>query len=74
MASKEYLKKYLSTGTDDSKKKKKRKIKKHNNVIIHDDDLDWRTMIPKGDISDEEEDPGQGHAQWQFIHGSIIYL
>lgn len=59
MASKEYLKKYLSTGTEDSKKKKKRKIKNHNNVIIHDDDVDWRTIAAKGEKSDEDEDPGK---------------
>ncbi len=59
----EYLKKYLSSDTRGSvpgKKKKRRKIiKKHSaNVIIHDDDVDWKTIVPKTESTDDE-DPGQ---------------
>ena len=64
MASKaEYLKRYLSGSavagdTATAKKKKKRRIKKHTNVIIHDDDVDWRTIVPKDEESNGEDDPG----------------
>ena len=62
MASKaEYLKKYLSGESDygiSEKKRRRRKVKKHSNVVIHDDDVDWRTIVPKIEADEEEEDPG----------------
>ena len=32
---------------------------KHSNVIIHDDDVDWRTLVPKPEDEIEEDDPGK---------------
>ena len=56
----EYLKKYLSNDNEKKKeKKKKRKTMKHSNVIIHDDDVDWRTLVPKPEDEIEEDDPGK---------------
>ena len=58
MASKaEYLKKYLSGDSSLKKKKKRRKIKQKN-IVIHDEDVDWKTIVPKTENSDEEDDPG----------------
>ncbi len=62
MASKaEYLKKYLSGESSLKKKKKRRKIKQKN-IVIHDEDVDWKTIVPKTENSDEEDDPGSRDA------------
>ena len=60
MASKaEYLKKYLS-GESDKKKKKRRKMKKESNVVIHDDDVDWKSLVPEDQAEVyEDDDPGK---------------
>ena len=55
----DYLKKYLSSGdTVESKKesKRRRKIKKRANLAIHDDDVDWRSLVPQDQPESEEED------------------
>ena len=59
MASKaDYLKKYLSGG-DENKKKKRRKVKKESNIAIHDDDVNWKSLVPEeqADVY-EDDDPG----------------
>ena len=71
MASKsEYLKKYLSSNTGDNesgkKKKKRRKITKQStNIIIHDDDVDWKTITPKTESTDDE-DPGKQNLRFVY--------
>ena len=55
----DYLKKYLSSGdTVEPKKesKRRRKIKKRANLAIHDDDVDWRSLVPQDQPESEEED------------------
>ncbi len=49
----DYLKKYQ---TDSKKEKKRKKVKKRANLAIHDDDVDWRSLIPKDQPETEEED------------------
>ncbi|KAG8225397.1 hypothetical protein J437_LFUL004597, partial [Ladona fulva] len=46
---KEYLKKYLSLGSDEKKKKKRKKAIKSNRVQIVDDDIDLKNMKPLDD-------------------------
>ncbi|XP_071449822.1 BUD13 homolog [Hetaerina americana] len=46
---KEYLKKYLSRGSDSKKKKKRKKVSQPERVQIVDDDIDLKTMQPLDD-------------------------
>ena len=57
MASKaEYLKKYVSSEADDKGgKKKKIRLKKRANLAILDDDVDWRSTMPKDDRFDGDD-------------------
>ena len=57
MASKaEYLKKYMSSETgDNGGKKKKIRLKKRANLAILDDNVDWKSTIPKDDRLDGDD-------------------
>ena len=69
----EYLKRYLE-GTGE--KKKKKRVKKRINLAVHDDDVDWRTLIPvsvkEGDRSDSSEnDPDEAPLIAEFKDESV---
>ena len=68
----EYLKRYLE-GTGE--KKKKKRVKKRINLAVHDDDVDWRTLMPvsvEGDQSDSDEnDPDDAPLIAEFKDESV---
>lgn len=68
----EYLKKYLE-GT--GKNKKKKRVKKRINLAVHDDDVDWRTLIPvskEADQSDSDENnPDEAPLVAEFKDDSV---
>ncbi len=49
----DYLKKYQNGS---KKEKKRKKVKKRANLAIHDDDVDWRSLVPTDQPETEEED------------------
>ncbi len=52
----DYLKKYLGGSEGLNKEKRRKKVKKRANLAIHDDDIDWRSLIPLDQPETEEED------------------
>ena len=71
----DYLKKYLSTddlGESKKEKKKKKRIKKGANLAIHDDDVDWRSLLPKHKLeSEDEDDPDEAPLVAEFKDESV---
>ena len=81
MASKaDYLKKYISSEAGDSGgKKKKIRMKKRANLAILDDDVDWRSTVPKDDRMDDDPEEAPAVAEvhdeaapkkWQPLKGT----
>ena len=67
----DYLKKYLSTD-DLVEGKKKKRIKKRANLAIHDDDVDWRSLVPKNKLGSEDEgDPDEAPLVAEFKDESV---
>ncbi len=56
MSKADYLKKYLGGSEGLNKEKRRKKVKKRANLAIHDDDIDWRSLIPRDQPETEEED------------------